>query len=138
MTTRPNPARQYMCSTAIVPRRAANAARLRTKQGLLDVLVERVRDQTSWTRAAVCKSWMALATHHRIPMGHWLTVTQLAIGELQFREFASLHGCAAQIVPMLPGPSGSWAAVPPDALHQHRWCGCHIRIASMSRITPTS
>jgi hypothetical protein len=64
---------------------AANAARLRTKQGLLDVLVERARDQTSWTRAAVCRSWMALAVDHRVPMGHWLTVTQLAIGELHLR-----------------------------------------------------
>lgn len=49
------------------------------------MLVERARDQTSWTRAAVCRSWMALAVDHRVPLGHWLTVTQLAIGEPQLR-----------------------------------------------------
>ena len=57
------------------------------------MLVERARDQTSWTRAAVCRSWMALAVDHRVPMGHWLTVTQLAIGEPQPRPRSTLIPC---------------------------------------------
>lgn len=96
---------------------AANAARLRTKQGLLDVLVERARDQTSWTRAAVCRSWATLALESRIPMGHWLIVTELAIG--------AAEPVVSIVLPALPAASGSFiwycetaAGVPTCIMHR--------------------
>lgn len=59
------------------------AARLRSKQHLLDVLCERVRDQSSFTRKAVLQTWQRLAEHRAIPLGHWQVVTQMAAGRLE-------------------------------------------------------
>lgn len=55
-------------------------ARLRSKQQLLHILVERVRDQNAYTRARVLQTWMYLAEKTAIPLGHWLCVTQIAVG----------------------------------------------------------
>lgn len=49
-------------------------------QHLLDTLMERARDQTSWTRANVCRTWSFLAEGSKIPIGHWAAVAELAIG----------------------------------------------------------
>jgi len=97
---------------------AANVARLRTKQGLLDLLVERARDQTSWTRGNVCKAWASLTVEDKVPMGHWLTVTQLAIGThsrqtgIKWEEAEGVHRV-------------SWNTR--SLTHRHRAChGCVI------------
>ena len=63
-------------------------ARLRSKQQLLHTLVERVRDQNAYTRARVLQTWVYLAEKTAIPLGHWICVTQIAVG-------ASLCICAA-------------------------------------------
>lgn len=63
-------------------------ARLRSKQQLLHTLVERVRDQNAYTRARVLQTWMYLAEKTAIPLGHWICVTQIAVG-------AALGTCAA-------------------------------------------
>ncbi len=60
---------------------AGAAARLRSKQSLLDILVERVRDQSAFTRKQVMATWMDLAAVDAGPLGHWVCVTKLAIGE---------------------------------------------------------
>lgn len=68
---------------------AGNTARLRSMQHLLDTLMERARDQTSYTRANVCRTWSFLAEHGKIPMGHWTHVADMAIGaylRLRLRE----------------------------------------------------
>ncbi|KAK9792029.1 hypothetical protein WJX73_005287 [Symbiochloris irregularis] len=56
---------------------------LRAKQALLDLLTERVRDQTAYTRARTLHTWALLAEKTAIPLGHWLLVTKLAIGRLE-------------------------------------------------------
>ncbi len=58
-------------------------ARLRTKQHLLDILCQRIRDQSSYTRKAVLQTWQYLAQHKAIPLGHWQTVTSIATGRLE-------------------------------------------------------
>lgn len=58
-------------------------AALRAKQHLLDVLVERTRDQSSFTRKAVLATWAALSEQRAVPLGHWSTVTEIAIGRLE-------------------------------------------------------
>lgn len=58
-------------------------ARLRTKQHLLDILCERTRDQSSYTRKAVLQTWQYLAQTKSIPLGHWQVVTSIAIGRLE-------------------------------------------------------
>jgi len=57
-----------------------SAARLRSKQHLLDTLVERARDQNAYTRARVMQTWASLAVSRSIDMGHWLCVAELGIG----------------------------------------------------------
>ncbi len=71
-------------------------ARLRTKQHLLDLLLERARDEISYTRSAVCKAWETLAQGGgdgagRIPIGHWLPVTRLAVGASAARPPSAPH-----------------------------------------------
>lgn len=61
---------------------------LRAKQALLDLLTQRVRDQSAYTRARSLHTWALLADKCAIPLGHWMLVTQLAIG-------AASHLCCA-------------------------------------------
>ncbi len=61
----------------------ATIARLRTKQHLLDILCERTRDQSSYTRKAVLQTWEQLAQNRSIPLGHWQVVTSIATGRLE-------------------------------------------------------
>ena len=68
---------------------AGTAARLRSKQHLLDTLVERARDQSAYTRARVMQTWASLAASRSIDMGHWLCVTELAIGMVQPQQCSS-------------------------------------------------
>ena len=68
-----------------VPQQAAlllsgTTARLRSKQQLLQTLVERVRDQNAYTRARVLQTWALLAEKMAVPLGHWVCVTEIAVG----------------------------------------------------------
>eukprot|EP00898_Chlorokybus_atmophyticus_P002805 jgi/Chlat1/3525/Chrsp23S03800 len=58
-------------------------ARLQSKQGLLNILVERARDTSVWTRSEVMKTWANLCAQKAIPLGQWMQVSQLAAGRLQ-------------------------------------------------------
>ena len=60
---------------------AGQASMLRAKQQLLALLLERVRDQTAYTRKQVLASWTLLAEHAKIPISHWVPVAELAIGD---------------------------------------------------------
>ena len=62
---------------------AGTVARLRSKQHLLDILCERVRDQSSFTRKAVLQTWSYLAENRAVPLGHWQVVTAVAVGRLE-------------------------------------------------------
>ena len=53
-------------------------ARLRTKQGLLTLLIARARDSSAFTRARVLQTWAYLASNKCIPLGHWMCVSQIA------------------------------------------------------------
>ena len=89
------------------------AARLRSKQSLLDILCARVRDQSSYTRKAVLQAWTYLAENHAVPLGHWQVVTSIAVGRLEDKsslvrkEALRLLGCL-----MLHNPFGP--ALPVD------------------------
>lgn len=62
------------------PAPAGTASRLRSKQHLLDILLERIRDQSSYTRKAVLQAWAYLAEAHAIPLGHWREIPVIAVG----------------------------------------------------------
>lgn len=59
---------------------AGARARLRSKQALLATLMERVGDSNAYTRSRVLQTWAHLAEVSCIPLGHWVCVTELAIG----------------------------------------------------------
>ncbi|KAG7674430.1 hypothetical protein Ndes2437B_g00695 [Nannochloris sp. 'desiccata'] len=92
---------------------AQRAAHLRSKQHLLDILCERVRDQSSFTRKAVLQTWAYLAENRAVPLGHWQVVTSIAVGRLEDKsslvrkEALRLLGCL-----MLHNPFGP--ALPVD------------------------
>ena len=67
-----------MSGWVLVP---GTAARLRSKQQLLQTLVDRVRDQNAYTRARVLQTWAHLAEKMAVPLGHWVCVTEIAVGE---------------------------------------------------------
>ena len=53
-------------------------AKLRTKQGLLTLLIARARDSSAFTRARVLQTWAFLAANKCIPLGHWTCVSEIA------------------------------------------------------------
>lgn len=64
---------------------AVTHARLRTKQHLLDILLERSRDKNPFTRARVLGAWAYLADRGSLPLGHWNAVTAQAAARLEDR-----------------------------------------------------
>lgn len=76
------------CIVACTGETTASAAaadreiRLKAKQGFLDALVGRTHDVNSFTRARVLKTWVFLLEKQVVPIGHWMTVTDMAIGRL--------------------------------------------------------
>ena len=64
---------------------AVTRARLRTKQHLLDILLERSRDKNPFTRARVLGAWAHLADRGSLPLGHWNAVAALAAARLEDR-----------------------------------------------------
>ncbi|KAL0030288.1 hypothetical protein WJX77_007662 [Trebouxia sp. C0004] len=75
-------------------------ARLRSKQQLLQTLVDRVRDQNAYTRARVLQTWAHLAEKMAVPLGHWVCVTQIAVGRLEDKA-AIVRKCALQLLSKL-------------------------------------
>ena len=53
------------------------------RSALLDILTERVRDSSSFTRVAVLKAWATVVESDCLPLERFLPVTALAIGRLQ-------------------------------------------------------
>ncbi|GBG66498.1 hypothetical protein CBR_g63081 [Chara braunii] len=56
---------------------------LRSKQGLLDVLVERLRDTSAYTRGKVLQTWAYLCEENAVPLGHLNHVAELGAGRLR-------------------------------------------------------
>ncbi|KAK9836505.1 hypothetical protein WJX74_001907 [Apatococcus lobatus] len=73
------------------------AGLLRAKQQLLALLLERVQDQTSYTRKQVLASWTLLAEHAKIPISHWVPVAELGIGRLDDKS-ALVRKAALQLM----------------------------------------
>lgn len=53
------------------------------RSALLDILTERVRDSSSFTRVAVLKAWATVVESDCLPLERFLPVTALAISRLQ-------------------------------------------------------
>nr|ATG70746.1 binding [Hesperocyparis bakeri] len=57
--------------------------RLRSKQAMLDILLERCRDVSAYTRSRVLQTWAELCEEHSVSIGLWNQVSEIAAGRLE-------------------------------------------------------
>lgn len=79
---------------------AAEQARLKSKQALLDVLLERVRDVNSFTRTRVLQTWSYLCEENQVHLGLFNRVTEIATGRLEDKA-SNVRKAALQLLSTL-------------------------------------
>ncbi|KAJ6747581.1 CONDENSIN [Salix koriyanagi] len=62
---------------------SSNSVRLRTKQAMLEILLERCRDVSAYTRSRVLQVWAELCEEHSVSIGLWNEVAAVAAGRLE-------------------------------------------------------
>uniref|UniRef100_A0A803MJ92 Condensin-1 complex subunit CAP-D2 n=1 Tax=Chenopodium quinoa TaxID=63459 RepID=A0A803MJ92_CHEQI len=62
---------------------SSKSVRLRTKQAMLEILLERCRDVSAYTRSRVLQVWSELCEEHSVSIGLWNEVATLAAGRLE-------------------------------------------------------
>ncbi|OIV89887.1 hypothetical protein TanjilG_14343 [Lupinus angustifolius] len=62
---------------------SSKSIRLRTKQAMLEILLERCRDVSAYTRSRVLQVWAELCEQHSISIGLWNEVAEVAAGRLE-------------------------------------------------------
>ncbi|CAL0299316.1 unnamed protein product [Lupinus luteus] len=62
---------------------SSKSIRLRTKQAMMEILLERCRDVSAYTRSRVLQVWAGLCEEHSISIGLWNEVAEVAAGRLE-------------------------------------------------------
>lgn len=62
---------------------ASETSRLRSKQAMIDVMMERSRDMSAYTRSRVLQTWAELCEEHAVSIGLWNQVADMAAGRLE-------------------------------------------------------
>ncbi|KAJ4701121.1 Condensin complex subunit 1 [Melia azedarach] len=62
---------------------SSKSIRLRTKQAMLEILLERCRDVSAYTRSRVLQVWAELCEEHSVSIGLWNEVAEIAAGRLE-------------------------------------------------------
>ncbi|XVF07116.1 hypothetical protein REPUB_Repub06bG0110700 [Reevesia pubescens] len=62
---------------------SSKSVRLRTKQAMLEILLERCRDVSAYTRSRVLQVWAELCEEHSVSIGLWNEVATVAAGRLE-------------------------------------------------------
>ncbi|KAL3534564.1 hypothetical protein ACH5RR_003025 [Cinchona calisaya] len=62
---------------------SSKSIRLRTKQAMLEILLERCRDVSAYTRSRVLQVWAELCDEHSVSIGLWNEVAGVAAGRLE-------------------------------------------------------
>ncbi|XP_019431612.1 PREDICTED: condensin complex subunit 1-like [Lupinus angustifolius] len=62
---------------------SSKSIRLRTKQAMMEILLERCRDVSAYTRSRVLQVWAELCEEHSISIGLWNEVAEVAAGRLE-------------------------------------------------------
>lgn len=62
---------------------SSKSVRLRTKQAMLEILLERCRDVSAYTRSRVLQVWSELCEEHSVLIGLWNEVATVAAGRLE-------------------------------------------------------
>ncbi|XP_074306747.1 condensin-1 complex subunit CAP-D2 isoform X2 [Silene latifolia] len=62
---------------------SSKSSRLRTKQAMLEILMERCRDVSAYTRSKVLQVWSELCEEHLVSIGLWNELAAVAAGRLE-------------------------------------------------------
>ncbi|XVF56261.1 hypothetical protein PTKIN_Ptkin06aG0105000 [Pterospermum kingtungense] len=93
---------------------SSKSVRLRTKQAMLEILLERCRDVSAYTRSRVLQVWAELCEEHSISIGLWNEVAAVAAGRLEDKSAIVRKSALNLLIMML----------------QHNPFGPQLRIAS--------
>ncbi|KAL5546545.1 hypothetical protein UlMin_006232 [Ulmus minor] len=92
----------------------SKSVRLRTKQAMLEILLERCRDVSAYTRSRVLHVWAELCEEHSLSIGLWNEVAEVAAGRLEDKSAIVRKSALNLLIMML----------------QHNPFGPQLRIAS--------
>ncbi|KAA8518000.1 hypothetical protein F0562_015474 [Nyssa sinensis] len=93
---------------------SSKSVRLRTKQAMLEILLERCRDVSAYTRSRVLQVWAELCEEHSVSIGLWNEVAAVAAGRLEDKSSIVRKSALNLLIMML----------------QHNPFGPQLRIAS--------
>ncbi|OVA04093.1 Condensin complex [Macleaya cordata] len=93
---------------------SSKSVRLRSKQAMLEILLERCRDVSAYTRSRVLQVWGELCEEHAVSIGLWNEVAMVAAGRLEDKSAMVRKSALNLLVVML----------------QHNPFGPQLRIAS--------
>ncbi|XP_048321427.2 condensin-1 complex subunit CAP-D2 isoform X3 [Ziziphus jujuba] len=93
---------------------SSKTVRLRTKQAMLEILLERCRDVSAYTRSRVLQVWAELCEEHSVSIGLWNEVAEVAAGRLEDKSAIVRKSAINLLITML----------------QHNPFGPQLRIAS--------
>lgn len=92
----------------------SKSVRLRTKQAMLESLLERCRDVSAYTRSRVLQIWAELCEEHCVSIGLWNELAEVAAGRLEDKSAMVRKSALNLLIMML----------------QHNPFGPQLRIAS--------
>lgn len=93
---------------------STKSLRLRTKQAMLEILLERCRDVSAYTRSRVLQVWAELCEEHSVSIGLWNEVASISAGRLEDKSAIVRKSALNLLITML----------------QHNPFGPQLRIAS--------
>ncbi|MFS7943327.1 putative armadillo-like helical, condensin complex subunit 1 [Helianthus anomalus] len=93
---------------------STKSIRLRTKQAMLEILLERARDVSAYTRSRVLQVWAELCEEHSVTIGLWNEVAVVAAGRLEDKSAIVRKSALSLLIMML----------------QHNPFGPQLRVAS--------
>ncbi|KAG8648989.1 hypothetical protein MANES_08G057600v8 [Manihot esculenta] len=93
---------------------SSKSVRLRSKQAMLEILLERCRDVSAFTRSRVLQVWAELCEEHSVSIGFWNEVAAVAAGRLEDKTAMVRKAALNLLIMML----------------QHNPFGPQLRIAS--------
>lgn len=76
-------------------------ARLRSKQAMLEILIERCRDVSAYTRSRVLQVWAELCDENSISIGLWNEVASIASGRLEDKSAIVRKSALQLLITML-------------------------------------
>ncbi|CAN0890701.1 Condensin-1 complex subunit CAP-D2 [Linum grandiflorum] len=80
---------------------SSKSVRLRTKQAMLEILLERCRDVSAYTRSKTLHVWGELCQEHSISIGLWNEVAVVATGRLEDKSSIVRKAALSLLIMML-------------------------------------